>query len=207
MLSSIYVYLSVTISNQLMKTVLLSTLFSALSFLAHPDTAMASGNEKTEYIVSNGLKIFGDTDVNLDHDDAILRSGKDITHYPPSQLEKVAVFDEATGHMELYFSGSFGLNNKQYLFKILAEGTGSTLLYREGLQFSAYDEAVYPPFYLLVDGHVYSLSEDKKELVNQLTNQYQKELLTYIKDNRLDLNNKSDLMKLFGQYNLLASRS
>ncbi|UXX81239.1 hypothetical protein N7E81_09035 [Reichenbachiella carrageenanivorans] len=188
-----------------MKTALLSSLFSTLSLLlsAHPDMDIVSGNEKSEYIISNGLMIFGDTDVNLDYDDAILRSGKDITHYPPSQLEKVAVFDEATGNMELYFSGSFGLNNKQYLFKILSEGTSSTLLYREGLQFSSYDESIYPPFFLLVDGQVYSLSTDKKELIKQLSAPYQKELLSYIKDNHLDLTNKPDLIRLFEHYNVL----
>lgn len=170
--------------------------------IAKGDSSNSSNNDRGEYIVSHGKVIFGDTDINLAYEDAIIRSGNDIVHYPSSQIEKVAVIDDKTGHVELYHSGSFGLNNKQYLFQILAEGQ-TTLLYREGLKFSAYEDTQYPPFFILVNDQVYSLSSDRKEMLKQLDNSFQKEINSYIKENRLALSNQEDMIKLFNFYNLM----
>ncbi|MEP2026549.1 MAG: hypothetical protein ABJH98_01645 [Reichenbachiella sp.] len=169
---------------------------------ANGDSSNASINDKDEYIVSHGKVIFGDTDINLAYEDAIIRSGNDIVHYPSSQIEKVAVIDDKTGNVELYHSGSFGLNNRQYLFQILAEGQ-TTLLYREGLKFSAYEDTEYPPFFILVNDQVYSLSSDRKEMLKQLDNSFQKETNNYIKENKLTLSNQEDMIKLFNFYNLM----
>lgn len=180
-------------------------LLSFLSFYIVKGDSNASANGKGEYVISHGQVIFGDTDINLEYEDAILRSGNDITHYPPSQIEKVAVINEATGDVELYHSGSFGLNNKQYLFKILVEGQ-TTLLYREGLKFSEYEETEYAPFFILVEDHVYALSTDRKEIVKQLDDEFQKEVASYIKDNKLDLSDQTDMAQLFNHYNLMTLR-
>lgn len=161
-----------------------------------------SNTDKSEYIISNGQMMYGDTDVNLAYEDAILRSGNDIIHFPPSQIEKVAVIDETTGDVELYHSGSFGLNNRQYLFQILSEGK-TTLLYREGLKFSDYEETEYPAFFILIDKQVYSLSNDKKEMIKQLDHDFQKDVSTYIKTHKLNLSDQKDMTKFFDYYNLL----
>lgn len=183
-----------------MKSVLL--LLGLLSFQITKGDSNKSINDKSEYIISHGKVIFGDTDINLEYEDAIIRSGNDIIHYPPNQIDKVAVIDETTGDVELYHSGSFGLNNKQYLFKILVEGQ-TTLLYREGLKFSAYEDTGYPPFFILVNNQVYSLSDDKKELLKQLDSNFQKEIASYIKENKLDLSLQNDMIQMFNHYNLM----
>lgn len=181
-------------------TLVILTLFSFQ--IAKGDSSFSNPTDKGEYIVSHGKIIFGDTDINLEYEDAIIRSGNDIVHYPSSQIDKVAVIDEKTGDVELYHSGSFGLNNQQYLFQILVEGQ-TTLLFREGLKFSAYEETIYPPFFILVDDQVYSISSDKKEMIKQLDSRFQKEISSYIKDNKLDTSIKEDMMKLFNYYNLM----
>ncbi|SMD37070.1 hypothetical protein SAMN04488029_3222 [Reichenbachiella faecimaris] len=192
--------MSTTLFDQLMKSVTL--ILTLLSFQMAKGDSNKMVRDKDEYIISHGKTIFGDTDINLVYEDAIIRSGNDIMHYPSSQIDKVAVIDHATGDVELYHSGSFGLNQKQYLFKILAEGQ-ATLLYREGLNFSAYEEMEYPPFFILIDNQVYSLSAEKNEMLRQLDNGFQREISRYIKEHKLVLTNEEDMIKLFNYYNLM----
>lgn len=183
-----------------MKDTRLTLLIFSMIANVHAHAGQGNENERNiEYIISHGNIIYGDTDINLAHEDAMLRNGKDITHYPPNQIEKIAV-RERTGEIRLYFSGAFGLNNEQHLFEILSEGR-RTLLFREGLKFSAYDETVYSPYFLLVEGRIYALSNNKKELCGQIDKGMQKELSIYIKDQKISLEDKAGLIRLFDHYN------
>lgn len=180
------------------------TLLLFFVLILNQSTAFATNGDtmNSEYLISHGKVIYGNTDINLAMNDAMLRVGRDIIHYPPNQIDKIAVKEGENDEVQLYYSGMFGLNNKQYLFKILSEGN-RTLLYREGLKFSAYDETEYPPYFVLVDNQIYSLSTNKKELTKQIDSDYQKELLAYLKNNQIDIQEADGLTELFDYYNVL----
>ena len=113
-----------------------------------------------------------------------------------SQIKKV-VLKESDGDRG-YFSGVFGADGKHLLFTILSEGR-ITLLYRENVKFSEFDEEVFPPYFVAKENSIFSVGT-KKEFLAQLADR-SAEMKDFVKVNKTDFSSKESIAQLFHFYN------
>lgn len=171
--------------------------FVLVSVLA---SAQEGVNSSTGYVRTYSETLEGDVQVNLEGDDLMIRSGRNIYNWTADKVISAAMIDEKTGEQIVYVTGTFGMNTNQFFFEVLSGGKMS-LLYREGLKFSEYDEEVYPPYYILLEGSIHSMPQNKKEFLALFDGEYADEMADYFKSKTIDLDDKIELSSMFSAYN------
>ncbi len=163
----------------------------ALSVLGSP--------QKPGFVLSFGEMITGDIKVDLEKNNVLIKEGKNMSFLPASKVEKVMQI-ATNGQQEIFYSGNFGLNNKPLLFQALVDGT-LPLLFREGLKFNEYEDDTYPPFFIYKNDQIFSLGESKKEMIAVFDSEFQNEIAQFIKENKINVKSREDLVSLFNYYN------
>jgi hypothetical protein len=149
-------------------------------------------------IVTYTDSLSGSIQIDLNENAVVLRVGNSYRRYYARDIKKVVL--EGDGGQSIYASYPFGLNAEHFLFEQLSAGALS-LLYREGLKFSKYDETNFPPFYIAIDGSVYSLG-GKKQVLEAMEDE--KDLIKeYLRENKVDFEDRNSLVGLFDYYNSL----
>ncbi len=139
--------------------------------------------------------------IDFDKDLVVVKNGSRYQHLVASQIKKV-ILETELGPIG-YCSAVFGMNGYK-LFQILSEGQ-VTLLYREDLGFSEFEDKGFPPFFILSEGSVYSVSS-KKEFLSHFTERAA-EVRDFIKREHISFKSKDDLIVLFDFYNGVQNRS
>ncbi|MBU2913970.1 MULTISPECIES: hypothetical protein [Reichenbachiella] len=163
-------------------------------------SAQVGTSDSTDFVVTSGETIRGVVKVNLERNDLMIRSGRHIYNWTADKVDQVSVLDPSTGERHEYLTGGFGMNEGSFFFEVLSVGQ-IVLLYREGLKFSQYDETTYPPFYILQDGVLHSLAQNKKEFMSLFDGDYASEMSDYFKSNDVDISDRMKLKQMFTHYN------
>ena len=164
-----------------------------LMLLALPFYITADG-----LVVTNNDTIKGTVQVLFENNQVILRSGNVYRSLNADQIKRVEEVKD--GQRQVYVAGTFGENRKAFLFKVLSDGD-LKLVYRENIRMDTYEDTVFPPFFMKIGHSFYSLSQ-KRQLIAAMKD-HKVEVLNFIDENDLDIDNEESLVALFDYYNSL----
>ena len=165
------------------------TLLFGLTLLSKLSTA----TNDVDRVFTKRDTVWGEVSINLQSNLITIKKGRNRTSLPASQVRKVELSNGLS-----YYSGTFGEDPKYIFFEVLSDGT-IPLLFREGVKFSRYDTEPFPPFFILRNNSIFSVG-DKKALF-EFFEEYAKEMKAFVKNERLSLKTKDDLIRVFEEYN------
>ena len=177
----------------------LATIFVACSSMTFGQTYNAKAS-KSGYVLTLTDSIVGNVTVNFDGNNIMVKSGSQYQNFQADQVKKVVTVSAQKG-VSVYYSGYFGSNPRKFLFEAKVDGE-VPLLYREGLKFDTFEEEEYAPYFVLNGGSVYNL-DSKKSILAAFSND--KEIVGFVKANKLKLKSPEDLLQLFSHYNSASS--
>ncbi len=150
------------------------------------------GTKDIVYTVTDSIT--GSVQVMMQSNQIMVKTESEYMNMHARNFTKVVL----GGGKKIYHSAPFGFNSSWFIFETLSDGK-VPLLYREGIKMSDFDENTFPPFYMLIDGSVYSL-ESKKQVLEVFDDQ--KDIIKdYMKDNKVDFEDRESLTNLFSFYN------
>ncbi|GGZ16019.1 hypothetical protein GCM10007049_05320 [Echinicola pacifica] len=166
----------------------------------------------------------GKVKYNLDNNVVQLQDNS-VHTYSSSSISRFELFDEFYGGIRTFYSLPYDVNNNDYavpvFFELLTEGEDITLLCREFIaadnrnmgMYNMYMSPMYGSqmmnsskldfdFYFLTDGKIVKYSEKKKDLLGYMQDR-EDEVKLYMRKNRLDPDQRGDLLRITAYYNQL----
>lgn len=174
-------------------------------------------------VLEEGDTIQGQFNLKLDDNLVQLLEAESVKTYSAKQVTTLCLFDDEAGLERYYYPFPYKLISSYkmpVLFEMLFSGKHLSLLLREqviaetvpmydfymGRTFYATRNRVKSELFLMWnEDKIRRFNNSKKELFSWL-NDEQKALKGYMKDNKLNVNNKQDMRKIVEYYNQLKSK-
>ncbi len=161
----------------------------------------------------------GSIQYNLQSDLVQIKHGNELDTYTARKIVFFEIFDVTIRQYREFYSLPYALSNNQYkapvFFELLAEGK-MTLLCRESLEYKTYSafnyygtytRLVLVNKYFLLDekGAIIEFRGNKNDWIYQMGNKGS-DVQRYAKTNKLDFDDKYDLVKIVTYYNSLFAK-
>jgi len=169
-----------------------------------------------QIITEAGDTLKGKIMYNLESDIVQYQTNKGtIDTYTSRKVVYFEVFDETVNRSRIFYTLPYdktGSYETLVIFEVLVKGN-LTLLSRERLEpniqkggstQNSTKRLVYDNFILREDQSIIPLSKDKKEFITSMPG-YQDRIKKYIKDNKLDIQKRSDLARIIALYNSISN--